>query len=1040
MTCLQRGLIAMKQEKSKLSKKRFLLLFCLFIISFSLICIWGSSSVFAVTVEQAKNAGKRLSAGLNHSLMIKIDDTVVAWGDDTYGQGAEGTANVGLSGVKMISAGYYHNIALKSDGTVVAWGRDNNGQCSGIPTGLIGVSEIAAGGYHSLALKDGEVLAWGNNANGQCTVPLEAQSGVIAIAAGGYHSLALKEDGTVVAWGLNTNGQCSGIPADLTDVIAIAAGDAHSLALKADGTVVAWGANEAWQCEVPDGLKDVVAIAAGGKFSLVLTSGGTVETWGEDIGIPPALTGCGVIATRGSYALAVKSSGASFITWGNNDSGQCTVPSGLTLVGELANISLNPEGLFTDFDPNIHVYEINVDNSVTTVYIAATKQSDNQSLSGGDLGNCAVPVGKKNHRVAVALVNTSIERQYNLYIYRAAANLDLKSLSVNKGLLIPYFIPGITSFTVNVDQDVESINITATPNDAGAAVTIGENDSVIGVTQTVPISITYGDTPLNITVEKDGQEPQSYSLTIKKGGFLEKISLSAGEFTTAFDPERFGYTVSVNSNVTSLGITPTLRDPNHELLINGIVHTSGTEKFIDLSGKIFHTITLQVKEPVSEVSRTYRVNINRVTKDDFVGSGTLEDPYLIYNLHALQEIAYDDFLLDKHFQLACNLDATDTVNWQNGAGFLPIGNSTHKFAGSLDGAGHTITGLFIARPDMDNVGLFGYTDSGEIKNLGLVDCNISGGNNVGALVGYNNSSFLEKCFSIGTVDGVSAVGGLVGQGAGPSSGTRYYLEYCYSRASVSGKGSASGGLIGELSSGELNNCYSAGPVQGISNSGGLVGNASFDCRSTHCYWDTVASGQENSALNMDIGKTTDAMQEQTTYTSWDFIGTWTIDSQINGGYPYLCVFEEPLLSPVVDNSLVLWLEGQHGSNDSAARITWQDLSGKGNHGTLNNFNFTRDSGWTGESLNFDGTDDGVLCPSINIGEGDFTMEIFASSDACNKGRPLFSKCTSTFIWYNKGFGITPAGYVSVLHFAIGTGLQGPNERIYTNSNFGNPII
>ncbi|MGI6587530.1 MAG: hypothetical protein ACOX2N_01840 [Peptococcia bacterium] len=58
-----------------------------------------------------------------------------------------------------------------------------------------------------------------------------------------------------------------------------------------------------------------------------------------------------------------------------------------------------------------------------------------------------------------------------------------------------------------------------------------------------------------------------------------------------------------------------------------------------------HTIQLEVKIPSTEITRTYTVNINRVTKDDFVGSGTFEDPYLIYNLHTLQEIAYDPTLL-----------------------------------------------------------------------------------------------------------------------------------------------------------------------------------------------------------------------------------------------------------------------------------------------------------------------------------------------------------------------------------------------------------
>src|SRR6185369_9279761 len=93
-----------------------------------------------------------------------------------------------------IAAGFWYSLALKSDGTVVAWGDNFFGQ-STVPGELNGVVAIAAG-PQSLALKsDGTVVAWGENFQGQSTVP-GGLNGVVAIAAGG-HSLALKSDGTV---------------------------------------------------------------------------------------------------------------------------------------------------------------------------------------------------------------------------------------------------------------------------------------------------------------------------------------------------------------------------------------------------------------------------------------------------------------------------------------------------------------------------------------------------------------------------------------------------------------------------------------------------------------------------------------------------------------------------------------------------------------------------------------------------------------------------------------------------------------------------
>src|SRR5439155_3456450 len=85
-----------------------------------------------------------------------------------------------------------HSIALRSDGTVVAWGYNDYGQTN-IPPGLSGVVTVAGGAYHSLALRgDGTVTAWGDHYNGQTTVPASLNK-VVAIAAGGYDNMALAQ-------------------------------------------------------------------------------------------------------------------------------------------------------------------------------------------------------------------------------------------------------------------------------------------------------------------------------------------------------------------------------------------------------------------------------------------------------------------------------------------------------------------------------------------------------------------------------------------------------------------------------------------------------------------------------------------------------------------------------------------------------------------------------------------------------------------------------------------------------------------------------
>jgi Regulator of chromosome condensation (RCC1) repeat len=96
------------------------------------------------------------------------------------------------SGVTAIAAGGRHTVALKSNGSVVAWGNNGDGQTTVPLAAQSGVTAIAAGERHTVALKsNGSVLAWGYNGYGQTTVPVAAQSGVTAIAAGGGHTVAL---------------------------------------------------------------------------------------------------------------------------------------------------------------------------------------------------------------------------------------------------------------------------------------------------------------------------------------------------------------------------------------------------------------------------------------------------------------------------------------------------------------------------------------------------------------------------------------------------------------------------------------------------------------------------------------------------------------------------------------------------------------------------------------------------------------------------------------------------------------------------------
>jgi hypothetical protein len=275
----------------------------------------GASGIlrFNYNLIPAPDPMKAIAAGGEHSLALRTNGTVLAWGGNTYGQ-----TNVpaGLSNVTAIAAGYYHSLALRGDGTVVAWGRNTDGETN-VPPGLSNVVALSAGCYHNLALKnDGTVVAWGRNSCGEAGVP-PGLSNVVYVAAGCSHSLALKDNGIIVGWGDNDHGQLN-VPPGLANVAALSAGNDFSLALRANRTVVAWGDNSNGQTNVPVGLSNVVAIAAGGSHSLALRTDGAIAGWGQNTdgqtNVPPGLSNMIAVAAGASHSLALQGDGSIVIT------------------------------------------------------------------------------------------------------------------------------------------------------------------------------------------------------------------------------------------------------------------------------------------------------------------------------------------------------------------------------------------------------------------------------------------------------------------------------------------------------------------------------------------------------------------------------------------------------------------------------------------------------------------------------------------------------------------------------------------------------
>lgn len=208
------------------------------------------------------------------------------------------------------------------------------------------------------------------------------------------------------------------------------------------------------------------------------------------------------------------------------------------------------------------------------------------------------------------------------------------------------------------------------------------------------------------------------------------------------------------------------------------------------------------------------------------GSGTTNDPYLIYTPRQMDSVRY---YLGKSFKLMNDLDLTvDYPNWPS------IRNGNAWFYGSFDGNNHIVKYKNTSATG-DYFGFFAVND-GTIKNLGVIAKFSVGCSWVGGLAGFNRGT-ITSCFSTGEVYAGSSVGGLVGRNSNR-------ITNCYSSANVSGYSSI-GGFLGtnNESSIPIVNCYSSGCVKDISsspgyNKGGFIGyNYNYDYRSKilHCY-------------------------------------------------------------------------------------------------------------------------------------------------------------------------------------------------------------
>lgn len=241
------------------------------------------------------------------------------------------------------------------------------------------------------------------------------------------------------------------------------------------------------------------------------------------------------------------------------------------------------------------------------------------------------------------------------------------------------------------------------------------------------------------------------------------------------------------------------------------------------------------------------------------GDGKVGNPYIITKA---EELAWFRDQVNGGNKKICakiadNVEVIDLKNFCHAAdaskkideqSWVPIGNSNKPYQGTFDGNGKTITNLYINASQV-NMGLFGYTYEGTIKNLtfeyanvtntnnyaGVLvgnafwrstlqnikisnTCQIKGGNYTGGIAGYLDGN-AYNCVNYATVQGIKYIGGLCGYYCR----TGYSMTACANYGNVTASSLGGGGLVGYFDSGTIQDCANYGDVKGTERVAGMAG-------------------------------------------------------------------------------------------------------------------------------------------------------------------------------------------------------------------------
>ena len=303
----------------------------------------------------------------------------------------------------------------------------------------------------------------------------------------------------------------------------------------------------------------------------------------------------------------------------------CGDSATVTPVVELASLTVDPGTLQPAFSGGTTQYTVDVSNNISSVTVTAQPAvaGDSVAINGQATTNSVIPLGAAGTTTPVNIVvseSGTNSRTYTVLLVRAGltGNNSLQNLTVSSGTLAPTFDENTQDYTVDVASNVGSINVTPTLDDSNATMTVNGQATNSGQPRTISLSPAGQSTLITTVVTAQNSSNKTYRITVSRGvssnNNLRGLTVSPGTLSPAFNENRTSTSYEVNnvaSSVTSVTVTPRLRDTTASMTVNGQATNSGQARTIPLGAAGSNTPIFIIVTAQNGTQKTYTAGVNR---------------------------------------------------------------------------------------------------------------------------------------------------------------------------------------------------------------------------------------------------------------------------------------------------------------------------------------------------------------------------------------------------------------------------------------------